>query len=187
MAPLVMLRIGRLAAERTRAVEALRHEATHDPLTSVLNRREFSARLAVELGQPREIVLAFCDLDRFKAVNDRFGHAAGDRLLVQVAERLRGCLREGDLLGRFGGDEFLMLFRGAGGADAQSLRDRIAAVFAEPFPIADTTVVIGASVGVAVHRPGWAGECAMEDLLHRADQHMYDAKRCAEAPSAITP
>ena len=114
IAVLVMVRIGGLSAERARAETALRHEASHDPLTNLANRREFVARLNDELSVHPDCVVAFCDLDGFKAVNDRLGHGAGDQLLVEVARRLRACVRERDVVSRFGGDEFLILFRGAG-------------------------------------------------------------------------
>ncbi|MGH3655348.1 MAG: diguanylate cyclase domain-containing protein, partial [Micromonosporaceae bacterium] len=111
--PLALWRIGRLAAERTRAEHALRHQATHDPLTGLVNRQEFVTQLAAELRQPYGCVLLFCDLDGFKQVNDRFGHAAGDHLLADVAQRLRSGVRRQDLVARFGGDEFTILCRDA--------------------------------------------------------------------------
>jgi diguanylate cyclase (GGDEF)-like protein len=174
LTPLVMLRIGRLSAERARAERALLHQATHDPLTGLANRREFAARLAAELTRPASCVVLFCDLDGFKAVNDRLGHVAGDRLLVEVARRLRGCVPETDLVSRFGGDEFLVLFRDATLAGVEALCTLIADAIARPVDLGRESVVIGASIGLAV---GLGDVDAAEELIARADRAMYVAKR----------
>jgi diguanylate cyclase len=173
LTPLVMVRIGRLSAERARAERALLHQATHDPLTGLANRREFAARLAAELTRPANCVVLFCDLDGFKEVNDRLGHVAGDRLLVEVARRLRRSVREGDLVSRFGGDEFLVLFRDATLGDVQALCTRIAEAIARPVDLGRESVVIGASIGLAV---GLGDVDAAEELISRADRAMYVAK-----------
>ncbi len=173
LTPLVMVRIGRLSAERARAERALLHEATHDPLTGLANRREFAARLAAELTRRVSCVVLLCDLDGFKAVNDRLGHLAGDRLLVEVARRLRRCVRETDLVSRFGGDEFLVLFRDATLADVEEVCTRIADALARPLDLGRESVVIGASIGLAV---GLGDVDAAEELIARADRAMYVAK-----------
>jgi diguanylate cyclase (GGDEF)-like protein len=187
MVPLVLLRIGRLSAERHRSEAALRHLAAHDPLTGVLNRREFTERLSAQLRQGDDCVLIFCDLDGFKTVNDRFGHTAGDRLLVEVAQRLRGCIRENDFVGRFGGDEFLVLFRGAGAADMPRLCDRIRDVVAKPFheSACGLTISVGAVASEAARRE----HSAAEELIRHADMAMYASREprlaIAQQPSVI--
>ncbi|GIH08417.1 hypothetical protein Rhe02_64840 [Rhizocola hellebori] len=182
MAPLVLLRIGLLSAERNRSEAALRHLAAHDPLTGVLNRREFTDRLAAQLGAGGDCVLIFCDLDGFKAINDRFGHPAGDRILVEVAQRLLGCIRDEDFVGRFGGDEFLVLFRGAGEADLPRLCRRIRDVVNKPFQenACGLAISVGAVASEAVKRE----HRAAEELIRHADKAMYAAKqpRLAIAP-----
>jgi diguanylate cyclase (GGDEF)-like protein len=175
MAPLVMVRIGRLAAERNRSEAALRHLAAHDPLTGVLNPRAFTERLSAHLRTGEECVLVFCDLDGFKAINDRFGHPAGDRLLVEVAQRLLGCIREDDFVGRFGGDEFLVLFRGTGEADVARLSDRIREVVANPFQ--ESTCGLTISVGAVASRAIKREPIAAEELIRHADNAMYASKQ----------
>ncbi|MGY0233809.1 diguanylate cyclase domain-containing protein [Longispora urticae] len=173
--PLVMWRIGRLSAQRARAEQALRYQAAHDPLTGLPNRREFVAQLRAELRRPGGCVVLFCDLDGFKDVNDRLGHPIGDRLLVEVARRLGSCVRAGDLVSRFGGDEFLVLFRDAGRADVERLSARIVRALAAPVDLGVEHVPVRASIG-AVIRTGAESDVAAEDLIRRADDAMYTAK-----------
>jgi diguanylate cyclase (GGDEF)-like protein len=172
---LVMLRIGRLAAQRTVAERALKHQATHDALTGLPNRREFVSHLTAALESPGSLVL-FCDLDGFKSINDRFGHAAGDALLVEVASRLRRCVRDGDLVSRFGGDEFLVLCRDASPSDAAELCLRISEVLSVPILLDGESVTIGASIG-AVTGDGEVDGVGAEELISRADALMYAAKK----------
>src|SRR2546421_5830268 len=173
--PLVMVRIGALSAERARAERALTYQATHDGLTGLPNRTELLNRLgsALACGEPR-VVLLFCDLDGFKAINDRLGHLARDELLVQVAERLASCRGTGDTLARYGGDEFVMVCRGY--ASEATIRRAMA----RPFRVAGEEVAIGASVGVVTARRGTDAEA----LIRQADAAMYAAKR-ARAGAAI--
>jgi diguanylate cyclase (GGDEF)-like protein len=188
IAPLVLLRIGLLSAERNRSEAALRHLAAHDPLTGVLNRREFTDRLSAELRSDRECVLVFCDLDGFKKVNDRFGPPAGDRLLVEVAQRLLVCIRDQDFVGRFGGDEFLVLFRGAGEDDVSRLCERIRDVIGKPFQesACGLTISVGAVASQAVRRE----QVAADELIRHADKAMYAAKQprltIASLPAGIS-
>jgi diguanylate cyclase (GGDEF)-like protein len=177
---LVMVRIGRLALQRTVAERALKHQATHDALTGLPNRREFVTQLASALASPGCLVL-FCDLDGFKSINDRFGHAAGDALLIEVAGRLRRCVRDGDLVSRFGGDEFLVLCRDASPADAADLCQRISDVLSVPILLDGESVTIGASIGAVTAND----EVDAEELIHRADALMYAAKQ-QRAPGART-
>ncbi len=171
--PLVMIRIGRLSAARARAERALIHEATHDALTGLANRREFTRRLSGAVAERRRLVLLFCDLDGFKAVNDRLGHSAGDLLLIDVANRLRRCVREDDVVSRFGGDEFLILCTDATSADASELCVRIDHIMRDPIILDGEAVHIGASIGAVVGD----GTAEVEELIHRADAAMYEAKQ----------
>ncbi|GIG60052.1 hypothetical protein Lfu02_44240 [Longispora fulva] len=182
--PLVMWRIGRLSAQRARAEQALRYQAAHDPLTGLPNRREFVAQLRAELRRPGGLVILFCDLDGFKAVNDRLGHPIGDRLLVEVARRLGGCVRAGDLVSRFGGDEFLVLFRDAGRADVERLSARIVRALRDPVDLGVESVPVWASIG-AVIRTGAEFDVAAEDLIRRADEAMYAAKLDSESTPGV--
>jgi diguanylate cyclase (GGDEF)-like protein len=162
------------------------HQATHDALTGLPNRREFMARLTAELLLPRTVrvdpVVLFCDLDGFKGVNDRYGHVAGDVLLAEVADRLRRCVRERDVVSRFGGDEFIILCRGASSTDAAELCRRIATVLAAPIYLDGEPVIIGASIGVVTAED----DVNAEELIHRADALMYAAKQ-QRPPAAVTP
>ena len=184
----------------------LQYQAFHDPLTGLANRALFAERLdrAVEAagrparpgqpGQPgRSLALLFCDLDDFKVVNDTLGHAAGDELLVAVARRLSGCVRDTDTVARLGGDEFAVLLVGDPMRDPtrDSARDsapdqqtpdrvanRVADAMRSPFAFARRSRPVRVSIGMAQaessgHRPD------AEELLHRADAAMYAAKRQA--------
>ncbi|WP_051366876.1 GGDEF domain-containing protein [Hamadaea tsunoensis] len=170
MVPLVMIRVGLLAAGRDRSEAALRHLASHDPLTSALNRRAFTDQLEQELAYARDFVLFFCDLDGFKQVNDRYGHAAGDHLLVEVAGRLREAVRDEDLVCRFGGDEFLVLIRGT--TDAGGIRERIRTALAAPF---DGGLRLGVSIGSVVSE-GARERRGVDEIIKAADEAMYDRK-----------
>ncbi|MGH6836968.1 MAG: bifunctional diguanylate cyclase/phosphodiesterase, partial [Methylocella sp.] len=155
------------------------HMAHHDALTGLPNRVLFHERLAEALLRVRryeeKLAVLYLDLDQFKNVNDGLGHAAGDRLLVVVAERLRTCLRDCDISARFGGDEFAILQIGlAESHEAGALAERIVKLLSEPYDIDGQEVVIGASVGIALAPAD--GETA-EQLLGNADMALYQAKQ----------
>ncbi|HWG94214.1 MAG TPA: EAL domain-containing protein [Mycobacteriales bacterium] len=156
----------------------LRHQAFHDGLTGLANRALFGDRLqhALDLHRRdlRPLAVLLCDLDDFKVVNDTAGHAAGDALLVRVAERLRGAVRSADTLARLGGDEFAVLLEQ--GEDAATVARRVAEALDAPFAVADRTVRVTASIGLAEVPPDAATPTPSE-LLVRADTAMYRAKR----------
>jgi len=163
--------------ERDQLAARLRHLAYHDNLTGLANqalfRQELEEAVAKRETPARQVVVMLVDLDDFKPVNDTFGHAAGDELLVQVGARLHRCVRDGDVVARLGGDEFAVLLRLPPGEDVTDLAERIVSAVAAPAPLRDATVTVRASVGVAVRR---GGECSGDDLLRCADRAMYAAK-----------
>jgi diguanylate cyclase (GGDEF)-like protein len=170
---LVMLRIGQLSAQRDQAEAALRHEASHDPLTGLLNRKEFTRQVNRELTRRRTSAVIFCDLNRFKAINDRFGHTTGDQVLVEVAHRLSSCLKSNGLVSRLGGDEFVILLRNTTAREVQAVNERIAKAADRPIVVSDQPVSIGVTTGTA-----FASEDDIDpdDLIERADHAMYLAK-----------
>ena len=152
-------------------LEETRFLADHDPLTRLLNRRALLRELTAAVGEDRPLALVFLDVDNFKDVNDGHGHAAGDRVLVQLASLLVELVRSGDDAFRVGGDEFALLLRGAGELEAREVVARIvAAVEANIDPLVRT---LSASFGIAPS----AGAQEPEELLRVADEAMYDAKR----------
>jgi diguanylate cyclase (GGDEF)-like protein len=150
----------------------LRHQALFDGLTGLANRTHFHEEVGAALTGPGTVSLLLIDLDGFKAVNDTLGHAAGDALLVAVAERLRSSVRAGDLAARLGGDEFAVLLRGCAGSDAENTADRIFQAFTVPADISGMAICANASIGVADAEDG----DDVESLLRRADLAMYAAK-----------
>jgi diguanylate cyclase (GGDEF)-like protein len=166
-----------VALQKARLVEAVRHQSLHDALTSLPNRVLFAERLEQSLrnsGRGAGVGVLFCDLDRFKNVNDLLGHAGGDELLRQVAARLRGTLRPGDTVARLAGDEFALLLPGIVDVDgADVVARRVVGCFQEPFRIEGRQLRVTTSVGVAVHLgPDGRGD----RLLRAADAAMYEAK-----------
>lgn len=156
----------------------LSHQAFHDGLTGLSNRVLFHDRLGHALAlhhrDERPLAVLFLDLDDFKAVNDRYGHHAGDRLLRQVADRLRGAVRDGDTIARVGGDEFAVLLEGGG--DPGVPAERIMTALREPFDLEGATVTVAASIGLV--EAGSHGPVPTADmLLRRADAAMYAGKR----------
>ena len=153
------------------------HMARHDALTDLPNRILFKERIEEALERvPRgEKVAVLClDLDRFKSVNDTFGHPGGDALLTQVAERLRGTLRKADTVARFGGDEFAVVqVGGVQPQEATALAQRIIEVLSAPYDLDGQQVIIGVSVGIALAP---MDGCEPEQLLRNGDMALYRAK-----------
>jgi diguanylate cyclase (GGDEF)-like protein len=180
----VALENGQLAeAIKAMSVEKaeLARRAFYDPLTQIANRSLFIETVATSLSQlassQRPIAVMFIDLDGFKEINDTFGHAVGDRVLSEVAARLRVQVRKLDLAARIGGDEFGMLLDGMRHfSDAAVVADRIIETLRRPIPLGDAVITVGASVGVAVVEDA-VDAPEPEELMRRADMAMYLAKR----------
>ncbi|MGA0611229.1 putative bifunctional diguanylate cyclase/phosphodiesterase [Caldimonas sp. KR1-144] len=164
--------------EHERSARIIRHQARHDSLSGLPNRLQFSEALELAIVQAGAtgggVAVLFVDLDHFKRVNDTLGHDIGDQLLKCVAERLVGCLRDGDLIARWGGDEFTVLaprVRSVG--EAERLAQRLLHALEDPFEFGEMTVRMSASVGVA-RFPDDGRNGA--DLLRRADMALYRVK-----------
>jgi diguanylate cyclase len=177
---LVIVRIGQLSAQRNRAEQALKYEATHDSLTGLVNRKECLTRLRSALSSGASCAVLFCDLDRFKAVNDRYGHAHGDQLLIEVALRLRNSVRGKDVVCRFGGDEFVVLFRDSSRNQVDTIEQHIIDALSSPIPISSELITIGASTGTAFA----TGDIDPDELITRADHAMYVAKTSGTSRAA---
>jgi diguanylate cyclase (GGDEF)-like protein/PAS domain S-box-containing protein len=165
--------------ERQQAAELIRYMANHDSLTNLPNRNFCNKRLpqAISLAkrQKRVICLLFIDLDRFKPINDNYGHAVGDKVLLQVAQRLKGMLRASDSVCRLGGDEFVILLESTDSIDgAVYVAERTIEVLNEPMEVEGHRCAIGASIGISI----FPDDCEdANTMLQHADIAMYEAKK----------
>ena len=169
---------------RKAAEECLRYAARHDALTGLANRLHLEELLKEVQQRPsaRAAALLFVDLDRFKLINDSLGHSAGDQVLVEVAQRLLHCLRPGDHLARFGGDEFVALLGDlACEADAERVAQRMLVALREPLQLGERTLSVSASIGIA---PLQRGGQAL-DALQAADLALYRAKSAGKDQFAL--
>ncbi|MEO5378350.1 MAG: PAS domain S-box protein [Magnetococcus sp. DMHC-6] len=165
--------------EGRRIEERVLHLAHHDSLTGLPNRTTFEDRLILELARCRRnkqpLTVMFLDLDRFKKVNDTYGHEIGDLLLVEVAQRIRSCLREMDTVARLGGDEFTIILSSVSRKeDAGGVAKKIIHLLTTPFILQEKLIEIGVSIGISRYPKN--GD-TMETLIQRADQAMYAVKR----------
>ena len=171
------------AASRSEAVDRLNFLAYHDPLTLLPNRVLLLDRLTQALAFAQRagtsVLVVYLDLDHFKQINDSMGHAAGDRVLGEIAQRLRACIREGDTAGRVGGDEFVLVCATDDGQrDCERIEGRLRAAIGAPIDLGGATLAIGASLGMSLFpRDGDDPEA----LIDRADAAMYAAKFAARA------
>jgi diguanylate cyclase (GGDEF)-like protein len=171
-------RMERSIARLTELQEQLTHQAYHDSLTDLANRSLFGQQIEQALRRSAEgtasVAVIFLDIDDFKGVNDTLGHAAGDALLVEVAARIRGCLRRPDTAARLGGDEFALLIEGVDSAvEAEHVARRVLQVLSEPFTVSGTSIIVRASLGIAVADNSDANATS---LMRHADVAMYVAK-----------
>jgi diguanylate cyclase (GGDEF)-like protein/PAS domain S-box-containing protein len=182
---------GRDVTDQVAIERELVHQATHDVLTGLPNRKALLqlAEEKVTLASPIDPVsVIMIDLDRFKDVNDSLGHAVGDQLLAQVGPRLRSILRPSDTIARLGGDEFAVLLPGAGEDGAQMVADRLAMQLVDPFVIDGMELHVEASLGIAVsHRIGRDGAGSVETLFREADIAMYRAKEYGMGVATFDP
>jgi len=171
-------RMERSIARLTELQEQLTHQAYHDSLTDLANRSLFGQQIDQALRRSAEgtasVAVIFLDIDDFKGVNDTLGHAAGDALLVEVAARIRVCLRRPDTAARLGGDEFALLIEGVDSAiEAEHVARRVLDVLRDPFTVSGTSVTVRASLGIAVADSADANAAS---LMRHADVAMYVAK-----------
>jgi diguanylate cyclase (GGDEF)-like protein len=167
----------------------LEYQATHDSLTGLANRSLILSQLAAALASTDELLpvstVLFIDLDGFKAINDTLGHAIGDTVLQIVAQRLQRALRGDDIVGRLGGDEFLVLLSGrTRRVDIEALVNRLRSTMAEPIIARGHRIEVNASIGVTELRAG--DRRSPEAVLHDADLAMYRAKPPGHREGAVT-
>ncbi|MBL8202036.1 MAG: EAL domain-containing protein [Chromatiales bacterium] len=173
-----ILRSIRYAIERKKSDLHLNYLAQYDPLTGIPNRQFFNDQLTRATARARrdgrKVTLLFLDLDAFKVVNDTLGHDAGDRLLKEVADRIRRSVRTGDIVARLGGDEFAVMLEGLSSPrDVEALASSLLEVIAQPYHIADRQLTITTSIGITMY-PNDNSDTQM--LLKNADIAMYQAK-----------
>lgn len=184
----LMMGMARDVTEQKRIERQLRHNATHDPLTGLPNRTLFVEKLQRAMqygrgGNDSDYAVLFVDLDGFKLVNDSLGHATGDQLLVEIAHRLKKCLRPWDTIARHGGDEFTILVEQIRSLDdTLDVAERIHTSLRTPFQLGDHQIFTNASIGIA---PGHAGYQHTDELLRDADTAMYKAKAMGKAATII--
>ncbi|MCU1419090.1 MAG: hypothetical protein JWP90_995 [Mycetocola sp.] len=169
---------------RIRLQEQLAELALHDQLTGLANRKLLEERLdqtlAAVIRNKRSVAILFLDLDGFKVVNDRCGHAVGDSVLQQVSERLHGVVRAGDTIGRYGGDEFVIICEDTGQVAATVIADRIRTVVREPLQGVPASCPISASVGIALLGPSTNPAISTDNVLQLADAAMYASKNAGK-------
>jgi diguanylate cyclase (GGDEF)-like protein/PAS domain S-box-containing protein len=171
--------------ERKRERASLDHQVFHDSLTGLPNRALLQDRIDHAVARSERVDslvhVLFLDVDRFKSINDGSGHAAGDELLAGLAHRLRGALRGGDTLARYGGDEFVVVCEDGQPGDGEELAARIELLLREPFDLSGREVTVSASIGIARARPGDDAST----MLRNADAAMYRAKQGGRARSVL--
>jgi diguanylate cyclase (GGDEF)-like protein len=176
--------------ERKKAQAALELLATQDGLTGLSNRRhvlELAVRAFDQAQRYRRPLSAIMlDIDHFKEINDSHGHATGDRILARVGERMRAVMRKVDILGRYGGDEFIIFLPETGQEGARRLAERLRAALAEPVEVEGVRFEIAASMGIS-STYGESAELTLDELIRRADQALYAAKQSGRGRVCLHP
>jgi diguanylate cyclase (GGDEF)-like protein len=169
---------------RIRLQNQLADLALHDQLTGLVNRKLLEERLdqtlAAVIRKQRSVSILFLDLDGFKVVNDQCGHAVGDSVLQQVSQRLREVVRSDDTIGRYGGDEFVIICDDTEEAAATVIAERIRAVVREPLTGVPDSCPISASIGIAVLGPSTNPAISSDNVLQLADAAMYTSKNAGK-------
>ena len=166
-------------SDRKRAAEQIEHQAYHDALTQLPNRRKFVEQLEMSLLNAKRkrdnVAVLFIDLDRFKTINDTLGHSVADALLVEIAVRLRSCVRQTDTVARYGGDEFTVILPDLNQPeDAAQVAEKILECVSQPVAAGGTVIEISVSIGIAVYPHDGSD---LDTLLRNADDAMYRAKK----------
>jgi diguanylate cyclase (GGDEF)-like protein len=163
--------------ERKQLERRMEYMALYDSLTGLPNREHFLARLEQAVDKAKWhgtlVGLMYFDIDKFKRINDTYGHDAGDEVIVTFAARVKSAVRESDVVGRLGGDEFCLLIEIPNKQAAQQLAVKLIDVMQPLMQIGDIALQVGTSIGIAFHEPG----TATDELIRRADQAMYLAKQ----------
>jgi diguanylate cyclase (GGDEF)-like protein len=173
--------VGRALTDASKALREAEHKANHDPLTGLANRTLFDEILRRQIAlcgrAGMSLSIVYLDLDGFKAINDAYGHAAGDQVLRIAAGRLQSRLRDSDLAARLGGDEFAVVLADTGLSTGAAVAEELTQTLSAPYSLGPTEIVISASAGVAAYP-----DCgvSVDALLHHADQAMYAAKAAAK-------
>jgi diguanylate cyclase len=175
------------ALERAREMKTFRIQSTFDELTGLLNRRGLFDVLAREQARSdrysRNVSVLFVDLNKFKPINDTYGHKVGDEALVTVARALEGAVRTTDIVGRLGGDEFFVILPDISAEGAVMVQERITEAVADVmFCVGAERIALSISVGAATHEPGMSAE----QLIERADHAMYAMKRSNAATGVFS-
>lgn len=170
--------IARDITDRIRLERKLKHQVSHDSLTGLANRNFFMVRLKEEIARAercnKHLAVMFVDLDNFKRINDSWGHSAGDKLLVEVATRMKQCFRSNDVVARYAGDEFCILAADLETPDmARAIATKLSQLFKSPIHIDDRDVMVSYSMGVAVYPNDGRSD---DSLIRNADMAMYHAK-----------
>jgi diguanylate cyclase (GGDEF)-like protein len=174
----VIINVHDITTQR-RLEERLRHDAMHDPLTGLLNRGAFLDSLHRSCARAdragAKLGVLYIDLDGFKQINDTFGHGIGDMVLVETSQRLRCNLRDGETIGRLGGDEFIVLLEGVPSREVVvEIADRLLSALEQPLVDLPDVPPVSASIGIALCEPNTQPAA---EVLNRADDAMYEAKR----------
>jgi diguanylate cyclase (GGDEF)-like protein len=178
--PILLTRFWYLGMQRLKAERALAHQAAHDELTGLPNRRALMEKVDDALRNVRDgsidaVAVFFFDLDGFKPINDTLGHRAGDEVLRVVGQRLKRCVRGDDVVGRLGGDEFLVMCSGLNGRVATDMAERLRAELSQPILVTGNTCTVGASIGITVATR--ESTLSADALIAEADNAMYAVKR----------